>query len=79
MELQPGQVYFDLGGIPFGRVDEFGVDWAIDAEGFDGWGATASTRQSVQKARGGGAWSGKGYATARNISANGRLDRKSVV
>lgn len=71
MELQPGQVYFDLGGIPFGRVDEFGVDWGI--EEFDGWGATGSTRQSVQKARAGGAWSGQGYAKPRAISSSGKF------
>jgi len=73
MVLQFGQVAFGLGGIPFGEVDEFGVDWAIDENGFEGWGATASTRETVQRARASGGWSGKGYLTPRNLSLSGRF------
>lgn len=72
MNIQPGQIYFDLGGIPFGRVDSFGVDWAIDADGFDGWGATGSTRQSQQRVRQSGGTSGRGYAKPRPLSFMGR-------
>jgi len=73
VDLQPGQVYFDLGGIPFGRVDEFGVDWAIDADGFDGWGATESTINPVSKPRSAGAWAGNAYDKARYVAAKGRF------
>lgn len=72
MEIQPGQVYADVGVIPLGRVDEYGVDWAIDEDGFDGWGATRSTRRTEQKARGHGGWSGDGYLAPRAISLRGR-------
>jgi hypothetical protein len=72
MDVQPGQIYFDMGGIPFGRVDEFGVDWAIDAEGFDGWGATSSTRRAQQRTRASGGWSGKGFSAPRALSIVGR-------
>lgn len=72
MEIQPGQVYADVGAIPLGRVDSFGVDWAIDAEGFDGWGATASTRRTEQKVRGHGGLSGDGYLSPRSLSLRGR-------
>lgn len=73
MELQPGQVYFDLGAIPFGRVDEFGVDWAIDAEGFDGWGATGSTIDPKGKPRSRGAWAGTAHDKERYLAAKGRF------
>ena len=71
MDIQPGQVYFDLGPIPFGRVDEFGVDWAIET--FDGWGATSSTRQTVQKTRQAGGWSGDGFPKPRHLSSSGKF------
>lgn len=71
MDIQPGQVYFDLGSIPFGRVDEFGVDWSV--EKFDGWGATASTRETVQKTRQAGGWSGDGFSTPRHMSTSGKF------
>jgi hypothetical protein len=73
MDLEPGQIYFDLGGIPFARVDEFGVDWAIDKDGFDGWGATASTLRVVQKPRASGGWGGAAYASPRSIAMSGRF------
>lgn len=72
MDIQPGQIYFDLGAIPFGRVDDSGVDWAIDEDGFDGWGATGSTRQSSQRVRRSGGVSGRGYAKPRPLSVVGR-------
>lgn len=72
MELQPGQVYMDLGPLPLGRVDEFGVDWAIDRKGFDGWGATRSTRRTEQKTRGHGGTSGEGFLTPRPMALRGR-------
>ncbi len=72
MELQPGQIHMNLNGIPLGQVDEFGVDWAIDAKGFDGWGATRSTRRTEQKVRGHGGWSGDGFLSPRAMSIRGR-------
>lgn len=72
MDVQPGQIVIDMGGIPLGRVDEFGVDWAIDADGLEGWGATGSTRETVQNVRSQGGWSGEGFPTARVMAVRGR-------
>lgn len=53
-------------------VDSFGVEWVL--ESLEGWtGSTASTRQSQQRARQSGSWSGRGYSTARSIGATGHL------
>lgn len=72
MALEPGQISFDLGGIPFGNVDSFGVDWSI--EKFEGWtGATKSTSQLTQKPRQGGAWRSTGYSAARSVAASGKI------
>lgn len=72
MEIQPGQITADVGSIPLGRVDAFGVDWAWDKSGFDGWGATDSTRETEQNVRGHGGWSGDGFLTPRIMALRGR-------
>lgn len=72
MPLEPDQLSFTLGGIPFGAVDEFGVDWSI--EKFDGWsGSTKSTSEVQQKPRQSGGWRSTGYSSARSIAASGRI------
>ena len=72
MDIQPGQITINLGALPLGRVDEYGVDWAIDRRGFDGWGATRSTRRTEQKTRGHGGTSGEGFLAPRAIAVRGR-------
>ncbi|MEK6310283.1 MAG: hypothetical protein V4755_06210 [Curtobacterium sp.] len=70
--LDTDQLSFTLGGIPFGDVDEFGVDWSI--EKFDGWmGATKSTSEITQKPRQSGGWRSTGYSGARSIAASGKI------
>lgn len=70
--LDTDQLSFTLGGIPFGEIDEFGVDWSI--EKFDGWmGATKSTSEVTQKPRQSGGWRSTGYSGARSIAASGRI------
>lgn len=70
--LELDQLSFTLGGIPFGDVDDFGVDWSI--EKFDGWtGSTRSTSELTQKPRQHGAWRSTGYSGARSIAASGKL------
>lgn len=72
MLLETDQVSFTLGGIPFGQVDEFGVDWSI--EQLTGWtGATRSTSELTQKPRQSGAWRSTGFSCARSISASGKI------
>ncbi|WP_336698175.1 phage distal tail protein [Curtobacterium sp. USHLN213] len=72
MLLETDQVSFTLGGIPFGQVDEFGVDWSI--EQLEGWtGSTRSTSEITQKPRQSGGWRSTGYSGARSISASGKI------
>lgn len=72
MLLEPDQVSFVLGGIPFGQVDEFGVDWSV--EKLDGWsGSTRSTSDITQRPRQSGGWRSTGYSGARSISAAGKI------
>lgn len=72
MLLETDQVSFTLGGIPFGEVDEFGVDWSI--EQLEGWtGSTRSTSEISQKPRQSGGWRSTGYSGARSISASGKI------
>lgn len=72
MLLETDQVSFTLGGIPFGEVDEFGVDWSI--EQLEGWtGSTRSTSEISQKPRQSGGWRSAGYSGARSISASGKI------
>lgn len=72
MLLETDQVSFTVGGIPFGQVDEFGVDWSI--EQLTGWtGATRSTSELTQKPRQSGAWRSTGFSGARSISASGKI------
>jgi hypothetical protein len=72
MLLETDQVSFTLGGIPFGQVDEFGVDWSI--EQLEGWtGSTRSTSEVTQKPRQSGGWRSSGYSGARSISASGKI------
>lgn len=72
MLLEPGQVSFVLGGIPFGKIDEFGVDWSV--EKLDGWsGATKSTSEVTQRPRQSGGWRSTGYSDARSIAASGKV------
>lgn len=72
MLLETDQVSFTLGGIPFGQVDEFGVDWSI--EKLDGWsGATKSTSDVTQKPRQSGGWRSTGYSSSRSIAASGKI------
>jgi len=71
MELQPDQVYAQLGPIVFGAVDEFGVDWSLQA--LDGWGATASTRRLEQKPRQAGSWASRGFAVGRSVALSGKI------
>jgi len=69
----PDQVYAALGDLVFdGRPDEFGVVWSLQS--FDGWGATSSTRQTVQRPRQSGGWSGDGYATGRSVALGGIVE-----
>jgi hypothetical protein len=65
------QVVATLGGIPFGFVDQYGVDWSL--RGIDGWAATGSTAQTAQKPRQSGGWSGDKYATPRSLALNGAI------
>lgn len=72
MLLETDQVSFTLGGIPFGQVDEFGVDWSI--EQLEGWtGSTRSTSELTQRPRQSGAWRSTGFSAARSISASGKI------
>jgi hypothetical protein len=72
MLLETDQVSFTIGGIPFGEVDEFGVDWSI--EKFDGWaGSTRSTSEITQKPRQSGGWRSAGYSGARSVAASGKI------
>ena len=72
MELQPDQVYAQLGELVFGAVDFYGVDWALRT--LDGWaGASATTRRSAQRPRQGGSWVGRGYPTGRSIALGGMI------
>jgi hypothetical protein len=67
MLLETDQISFTLGGIPFGRVDEFGVDWSV--EKFEGWaGATKSTSQITQRPRQSGGWRSTGYSAPPAIA-----------
>lgn len=72
MPLEEDQLSFTLGGIPFGDIDEFGVDWSI--EKFDGWGGSpASTAQITQRVRRSGGLRSTGYSAARSIAASGKV------
>lgn len=71
MEIQPGQVWASIGGITFGVVDAFGVDWALYK--LTGWGATASTLKVTQKPRQSGGWGGDAYATPRHMALSGKF------
>lgn len=70
--LEPDQTSFMLGGIPFGEVDSFGVDWAV--EKLDGWsGSTRPTSSITQRARRSGGWRSSSYASGRSIAASGKV------
>lgn len=72
MLLETDQVSFTLGGIPFGQIDEFGVDWSV--EQLEGWtGSTRSTSEVTQRPRQSGGWRSTGYSGARSISASGKI------
>jgi hypothetical protein len=70
--LEPDQTSFMLGDIPFGQVDSFGVDWAV--EKLDGWsGSTKPTSSITQRARRSGGWRSSSYASGRSIAASGKV------
>lgn len=71
MELEPDQVYAQLGPIVFGAVDEFGVDWSLVE--LDGWGASRTSRRLQQRARQGGSWASKGFSAGRSVSLSGKV------
>lgn len=70
--LEADQTSFVLGDIPFGQVDSFGVDWAV--EKLDGWsGSTKPTSQVTQRSRRSGGWRSSSYASGRSIAASGKI------
>lgn len=61
-----------IGDMRLYGVDDHGVEWVL--ENLEGWtGSTGSTRKGQQRPRQSGSWSGRGYSTARSISATGHL------
>ncbi len=63
--------YASIDGLILDGVDEFGVKWGISE--IDGWGSTSPTLEVVQKARGGGGWSGDSYGGPRTVAISGWL------
>lgn len=71
MQLQPDQVYAQLGPIVFGAVDSYGVDWSLET--LDGWAATKPTLSLQQKPRQSGAWAGDSFSGPRSVTASGKI------
>ncbi|WIA96407.1 phage tail family protein [Curtobacterium sp. MCBA15_004] len=71
MPILPDQVTASLNGIVFGGIDQYGVDWSLQA--LDGWSATSSTTRATQRARRSGSLLGTPFATGRSVSLSGRI------
>ena len=71
MTLILGLSYVTVGALNLLSREDSGVQWILDENGIQGWGAPGGTMSPKPKTRQMGAWGGLSYAKQRPLVASG--------